>query len=128
MKRATTWLAASLAGVAVGTMIAATAHAGSRPTMPKAFHGNWCATTDPSNKAIYERKDCRETGGTLTVTAKGYEETKSGCELLAITPLPLRTGNLYTFQCSGEGYISHITQTMQLIGGGLFTTVIEMKS
>lgn len=90
-----------LLAAAAFVLLATTAHA---DTLPKEFRGYWCADADQSqvpNLSTYERKDCRETDGTLTISAKGFLWRESACDVLTVK----QVGHAHRvrFDCDGEG-------------------------
>ena len=87
-------------------LMATAAHASSKPTLPKEFHGTWCPADGHFYERVTPRKECSNDGD-IAINATGFssgEETKRRCTLQAIAPYG-HDSNAYqaAFKCKGEG-------------------------
>ena len=86
----------TLLTAAAFVLLATTAQAGSKATLPKDFHGSWCVSQDGEKtdltQTTYRRGKCE---GALNVTARGFGYGGvQTCQLLTATP----TNHYYAFR------------------------------
>ena len=83
-------------------LLATTGHAGSKPTLPKEFHGQWCYNQDRSDEGHGVKERCAS--GDMTIRAYGYSDEDNTCQVLSVRHVPGgKSGTVVAkFRCKGK--------------------------